>query len=691
MINLTNWKDKLGAFYGIEVPEDPLPPKKSVHPKKYSPQKKSSGQATAPYNFVPLPEKILPAQIQNVDDYREHVNAAGNFSGEISLDIETLTPLFIGGQGSKSFAPADTPIIPGSSLRGMFKNIFKIVTCGTFRGQEDFNDEHIYFRCLMGVGRYPWTKDLNKLYNGRMIHEVRGKDKKTHPAKSARPGFLIKTTDNKFFIAPSIYASDRKDDRILIPEYEKLFNTEIEERNSSCVVWNESPEEAAIDKPDAERRKNVAYIITGSQARYKLLDKEAYERCEDKKRAGKQFIRFTRLDYLDTSRDHWIALPEDVRTSYEHDRNRRGVDLFTHDGFLTRAELEQLTGKKFPEVKTLIPCHFLEERGQITAFGHGQCFRIPYERRIGDALPEKILRLQRKEIVDFADALFGKEKFWASRVYFEDAKPVVETISTLPETKAHPLMQPNPTSYQFYVTQNPNSDKLNHWDSGAQLRGYKLYWHKFLDDWRGSDLWTANNFELKENQKRVSKKQEPLTKDMTPLDKGSKFTAKIRFKNLSKVELGALMMIFDLNGAAANSAYKIGQGKPFGFGSVKIKPTLYVEDADAYTELFDGDGWRNPCREKNPAEYLDEFKNYLATGTTEDFSDTWQKVMDELILILDWSRTTRTKPSDWNKSVEQMRGKIRKNPRGEDTLELDERFKQRVPLPTIKTIFEAVK
>ena len=129
---------------------------------------------------------------------------------------------------TKSFAPVGTSIILGSSLRGMFKNIFKIVTCGAFRGRtnsqrkgEDFNDEHIYFRCMMGVGRYPWTKDLNKVYNSRMIHNARGKDGKFHPVKNARPGFLIRTTDNKFFIAPSIYKSDRKDDRILIRDYEK--------------------------------------------------------------------------------------------------------------------------------------------------------------------------------------------------------------------------------------------------------------------------------------------------------------------------------------------------------------------------------------------------------------------------------------------------------------------------------------
>lgn len=655
--------DELRRQHGFNSREDSRPQQTSQPQKKSSAPAKHfaprTGKATAPYNFVPLPEKVLPAQFADVEGFKEHVGSVGQISGEISLDIESLTPLFIGGSGtSKSFAPVGIPLIPGSSLRGMFKNIFKIVTCGAFRGQttsqgkgEDFNDEHIYFRALMGVKAYPWTKDLNKLYNSRMTHSAKGKDGKLHPVKNARPGFLICTVDNKYFIAPSIYASDRKDDRILIREYENKFTTTIPERNSSCVKWDGT----------------TAYIITGSQARDKLLDEKAYQKLtgDDKKKAGKQFIRFTLLDYVDWSRDHWLALPEEVRTSYEHDRNRRGVNLFTDKGILKRAELERLTKKSLPDIKTLIPCHFLEERGQITAFGHGQCFRIPYQNRIADAVPKN---LRDEKIIDFADAVFGRAELWASRVYFEDATPADKKISELAQAKAHPLMQPNPTSYQLYLKQD--GDELKHWDAvAAQIRGYKLYWHNDSDDWR------ANDFELNENKKRLKAGQEPLTKDMTPLAKGNKFRAKIRFKNLSAIELGALMMMFDLYGSK-DAAYKIGLGKPLGFGSVQIKPTLLVEDDDAYAELFVADGWLNPCREKNPAEYLDAFKDYLRAC---DMYETWRRVMVELKKILDWSST---KQADWSKKIATMRGSV-KSRNGEQTMELDERFKQRESLPTI--------
>lgn len=610
----------------------------------------SPKQATAPYNFVSLPEKVLPAQFENVEDLAEQIGSAGNISGEILLNIETLTPLFIGGNGSKSFAPVDMPIIPGSSLRGMFKNIFKIVTCGAFRGQtnyqkkgEDFNDEHIYFRCLMGVKKYSWTKDLNKLYNSRMIHSEIGKDRKSRPVKNARPGFLISTTDNKIFIAPSIYKSDRKDDRILILEYEKKFHTTIPERNSSRIKW------------DGSR----AYIITGSQARFKLLDEKAYEllKGDDKKKAGKQFIRFTQLEYVDWCREHWLEVPDEILNSYRHDRNRRGVDLLKSKDILKRGELERLTGKTLPDIETLIPCHFLEENEQLTAFGHGQCFRIPYRHRISDAV-----KISGNDTIDFADAVFGRAELWASRVYFEDATPVTK-INFEATATAHPLMQPNPTSYQLYLKQNDKSDTLTHWDTnGAQVRGYKLYWHNAAPDWHASNSFLALDRD-KSDDKR-------LTKEMTPLTKGSKFAAKIRFKNLSAVELGALMMTFDLYGLK-DAAYKT-----FGFGSVKITPTLYIESETAYTQIFDAQGWQNPYCEKNPAEYLDAFKNYL---TAQGMFETWRKVMAELKKILDWSLTER---ANWNSKIKAMSGEV------SQANGVDERFKQRAPLPSI---FEVVK
>lgn len=173
------------------------------------------------------------APIANVEDYEQHVGKADNLSGEIFLEPETLTPLFIGGNGSKTFAPVDAPIIPGSSLRGLFKNLFKIVTCGAFRGKHDFNDERIYFRCLMAPKDSPaWMKDLRAHYVDLMTDKSTG-------GKKARPGFLV-SKKSKFFIVPSKYSTDRKDDYLMISEFQARYGS-VGNRDSR-VVWGEDDE-----------------------------------------------------------------------------------------------------------------------------------------------------------------------------------------------------------------------------------------------------------------------------------------------------------------------------------------------------------------------------------------------------------------------------------------------------------------
>lgn len=118
--------------------------------------------ATAPYNFVSLPQGVLTSPIEGdamsdaerVENYRAHVLAKGRLSGRIDLEIKTLTPVFIGtgvdaGNAVENFfAPTGIPILPGSSLRGMIKNLFKIVTCSAMRAGEDYHDQVLYFRTL---------------------------------------------------------------------------------------------------------------------------------------------------------------------------------------------------------------------------------------------------------------------------------------------------------------------------------------------------------------------------------------------------------------------------------------------------------------------------------------------------------------------------------------------------------------
>lgn len=611
-------------------------------------------QATAAYNFVSLPDKILPAEL---DAYRQKLLSAQEdeiqeafadfldkeetFSGSIRLNIETLTPLFIGGNGEQPFAPAGRIILPGSSVRGMVKNLLKIITMGSWKGDEDVNDRHVYYRCLMSTSKLPaWTKDLHKLYTNKMSSMVKGK-----PVKKAKTGFLLQDKHGNYFICPLLQGHAAK--RILIREYENEFSVRVPIKGAS-VAWHD-------DK---------AYVITGSQGRDKRDNDRLVRTMQEYKRIpknklktlGKQFIRYVSLHDADWNPAHWLPVPEAVINDYEDDTSRRGVDLLHDKNKLTANKARSLGAKLSEDMVSVIPCGYLQKNGQISAFGHGLSFRVPYDHSIMDAIP----RALKADTIDFAEAMFGNKERWASRVFFEDGEPVGE-ISTLPTKTAHPLLQPNPTSYQLYLQQDGN--KLKHWDApgGAKIRGYKLYWHNKAYNWQA----TPDEAEMQN-----------VVRKITPVEKGNHFQAKIRFQNLSAVELGALLMVFDMEGSSGKMAYKLGQGKSLGLGSVRIKPTLYVDDMSIYTNLFTNGRWQ---AEKAPADgevFLQEFADYVKAQGMER---CWQETMKELAEMLDWQHAEETK--GWSARVKSMSGNVQKG-------DVDVRFRTRAILPTIHEVYK---
>lgn len=606
--------------------------------------------ATAAYNFIPLPDKILPADLDayhkdllSDDEARRHkafrafLNKKGKLSGHIDLDMETLTPLFIGGNGEQPFSPAGRVILPGSTIRGMVKNILKIVSCGSWRGDEDVNDRHVYFRCLMAPNGSPtWRKELHKLYSGRMT-SMHNKQ----PSKNAKTGFLAKDRRGEYFVYPLLpYHSG---DRILIGEYEDTFGVRVPTKAPvSSVVW----------------RDDIAYIITGNQDKKKLKRTQAeYDAVPDfqRKKLGKQFIRYYSLHDADWSTNHRLTVPEAVINDYVEDTNRRGVNLLEDKGRLPADKARELGAKLDADIVSVIPCGYLERDGKVTAFGHGLSFRIPYENGIMDAIPANL----QQDTIDFATAIFGNKERWASRVFFEDAEPE-GNIEKLETATAHPLLQPNPTSYQLYLEQDGR--KLKHWDApeGVKIRGYKMYWHNKMSDWKAT-----------EDEAKLTN----VVRKITPIKRGSHFHAKMRFQNLSELELGALLTVFDMAGASATTAYKLGQGKSLGLGSVKMKATLHLDAAALYTTLFTDGALAEQASESDGSEYLKAFEAYISKN---DLTRCWEQTMRELAEMLDWHHADTEK--GWSQRVKSMSGNVQ-------TDDVDERFINRDILPGVDEVY----
>lgn len=257
-----------------------------------------------------------------------------------------------------------------------------------------------------------------------------------------------------------------------------------------------------------------------------------------------------------------------------------------------------------------------------------------YSKTVANHIPSDL----NSDKVDFAAAVFGNKEMWSSRVFFENlylqGKGNFENKDTV-----IPLMGPNLSTYQNYL--EPENGKAERWNSSSNIRGYKMYWHRNCDWRRPANVKNTN---------------EKVTKKVAPLKCGCSFTGRIRFENLSAVELGALTKVLSL-GDDGELAYKLGMGKPIGIGSVKLKSTLYLQGDNYYTKLFGDNGFDAGLQKHDKKQYIDFFEGYMKkTLKADSFSEYSARKADLKAIMKEEYRNQR----DWTKKTDYMKGK-RKN------------------------------
>ena len=565
----------------------------------YTKKTPTKGAATAPYNFVSLPQGVLVSPVEGdaasdaerIANYRRHVLAPDRISGRIDLELRTLTPVFIGeGDGKENFfAPVGTPVIPGSSIRGMVKNLFKIVTCGAMRGDgEDYNDNVLYFRTMAGK-----NKGMRDLYTDEMSMQTfreSGGKKVTISETKAAAGYLIqqKGDDTAYYICPAEFKvmPDKKDG--------SRYDT---------VQWGEP--------------------LSGEAACYtgKMRGKSSYT-----------------MHYAPDWQKR-IPVRAAVVQAYREDITRKGVDILNESdrngaGKICDTKQNEVaaafTGND--DISYVVPCFYKQDdEGNVRHFGFGRFYRIPYHRSVG----EHVIGMG-TNAVDYADAVFGRKELWAGRLAFTDALPVGEPQMAAP---AYPkvLSEPKPTSVQLYLEQKGKNGELAHWDSpNVAIRGYKLYWHQ-------KDKTNWHN-EVQENTNVTSAR-------IQPVKAGNVFRGSIRFERLSEDELGALMKVLRLGGD--DLCCKLGKGKSIGLGSVRITARLIRTDAaDSYRNAFDAAGdWNVAEREEDMEAYIAAFDRQLRERLDTQVYERHRNAMAELAHMLDWDNTERP---DWESKTAQM-------------------------------------
>ena len=594
-----------------------------------------STPASASYNFVSLPSHVIPAEFYDgnfegvtkdvMDAYRDHVTQTGTHTGYIDLTITTETPLFIGGPSKQEdttplefYGGQNNPTIPGSSLKGMVKEIFKIVTASSFRayqrgtGLGDFEDRYLYFRDIASA-----IKPLKEYYASRMMNPIKNSAGLSTP--KATPGFIIQTVNNEYYAVPSVAKK-------IYYEAEKAL---LSKQRTPSIDWTHT----------------YVNIHVGAMS------------------SKRTFMRITKLCNFDKR----IPIHQSCIDSYADDKNRGTLDLLDKKIGKSGEAAKEYTHSA--DVKFVVPCYFTEKDGTVEHFGHGRYYRIAYDLKISAHLPNSLE--QHNNGVDLCDSVFGYGDNWAGRVSFSDAH-VQGTLKMCPSDYPHPLMGPNPTSFQLYLEQNVDDhNTYNHWGhEHASLRGYKMYWHQPLakaKDWTR----TAEEKEIKGTRK------------IRPVDRGVTFTSRIHFERLSDVELGALLMSLNLDqysGGQRRTYYKLGMGKSIGFGSVKLDTEVTIFDNNSrYAVLFADGAWNTGKSTTDSKHYVQAFTTYRddALGTDKP---AYNAMLDDLYMMMDWNIANGPNAAkNWNEGISMMTIKNNK---------MDERIKYRSKLDMPKSFIE---
>ncbi len=610
--------------------------------------------AVAPYNFVPLKDEVLdaekPPRFDVFAGYHKSPNQADGtketpyYNGYIELDITAKSPLFIRGALTEKqvkekvdskkieghYRPAGLQFkLPGSSIRGMVRSLYEIVS---YSKMSMVYDRKLYFRSFADS-----SLEFRGLYNQYML----GVEKSAWGAPSiVKPGYI-----------------KRKGEYFWIYEADGCYRVKEQLAFESKMARNKMKDDGYTEEIKEKPYVKALFKVGLDDKDQEVVTQIKHHSNRPDEKEGYQEGYLILSGRVPKKKKHWVIgtevsgqkgykVPKEVIRDYNNDASRGAVNLINppekeekddkaSKGAASTTNKESFRDKTMKLLRTSgVPCFFIvdpDNEDEVLSFGHTPIFRVAYKKGIKSLLPPKH---RKSNLLDMAEALFGNVgegdgKAQPGRVYFEDA--IGSSVQEWNEAVYPKILSgPKPNSFQLYLRQDRgkvtvpdghlnNRNGIDNYDSdGAQLVGRKFYWHKDHNAWIETDT---------EKRKKYSTQYTKIK----PIKEGAKFKARIRFDNLSEVELGALLFVLDL---PPECCHKIGMGKPLGLGSIRITPTLTLIDRrERYSSL------------KNLAEkqvedldqYKTAFEDYLRAQVGFSGSAWDSPELKELKTMLDYA------------------------------------------------------
>lgn len=619
-------------------------------PTQISPIQPNERKATAPYNFVPLTNKIVTLAIDDLPDHDCY--DLNRHTGYFDVELTTKSALYVRCALSRSLFDRDQkkqdcngqpvddqtpyvnrikntpdffyterslePVIPGSSLRGMLRALLEIVSFGKF---ERITKKRLFYRTVD-------DSNLGREYNRRVVDDSLGSQSDgTNPSAPAyrslvRGGFFRINPNGECYIEECIVARVHKSDLVStfgLPNPATLYigNPPNKIPNPSYQhqkVWANYDSVEQLYFFQEQRNPNNNRIIHRDlylkfRRASNIKNQQDSTKSEgilvltgDVPRKKYSFIFFHKTPA------NRINIPND---NCEEDINKRLLDLFHGDDQLTQWQCRAFPATPNRRQAGYLadgdPVFFLTDpanSNQLVFFGRAQMFRLPYKKLPIDLVPET---LRQPLDIDFADALFGyvrqksdfdgrqtrpeqgdKRRSYAGRISITDAVLIGS------QDRNDIWLNNQPITPAIMSTPKPTSIQHYLVQTSAVKNALNHYdstdtvirGHKLY--WHKGVVTTAQLEDLNANPASTQHTR------FKPVKEGIKFKFRVYFENLSDVELGALCWI--LRPAVENNktyCHKLGMGKSFGMGAVLLQPTLYLTGRQSrYSSLFNNNDWQ---------------------------------------------------------------------------------------------------
>ena len=576
-----------------------------------------------PYTFVPSPprDKINPGEFAgDFDPLKcglDHASLDPKlWTGHIPIKLTTVTPLVLPKTEGKDHPP-DKPYdvldyIPESSLRGMLRSAYEVVTnsrYGRFR-----NDDRLAFR-MRPQEALNFIPAIIENGAGRSGLAARLYTGTSRPTDQGPNGPMYAAMLTLYHHSPTTCHGG-------VPKTGAEVNAEIVRRRHrrGYFFWQATqvcPSARALRPSGAPGAQFIKgrVLITNQNMRNKHDERiffnpmsKAFDVTNNVKEAWRMRIQ----SYRDAHSEEDIFHRKDRRgnpvKAWEKFGDNPGETAWSPHQYQSGAD------ELKPGDMVYARCEF--DKGKIV--GIADLFPVMISRELYANRPADLLDCSLKPAKTLcelspADRLFG----WTPQEGGDDAgyKSRIRVIcennaksDTIIESfsdGALPLAilgQPKPAQGRFYVAKDAEGNPQHHvskeqagYDTsgGKGLRGRKQYWHhKGLEADKAKEYWhpsaedrtqekhNGRYQEYRRPNEDGEKNSKPKVDSQNRLIKGwikpnTVFEASLYVQNLQSEELGALLWLLTLNNEIGDGDekhyFRLGHGKPLGFGSVKVE------------------------------------------------------------------------------------------------------------------------